>query len=272
MLAIRISNSVPTHRNGGSFRTMKKPFILLLILLLTCVYGIAMSDPLPIDGDLSGSFELPYEDDQPSVGSFVYSWRYPHISGDDPSASQINSFYQMLENDARNYDVPMRAEMYRSDGISARYDIHYEVHCNNDDFFSVLILTDITEGDEHFTRWEGNTFSRREGMTGLTFDLPRLLGKLKAMENDEFIETRQTEKINEAVRSLVLKKIRENPDQLPFYPDILPDDLMLFSPDADFYLDENGQPVFYVYPGDVAPPENGYMIFPLTLEEIDDEL
>ena len=44
------------------------------------------------------------------------------------------------------------------------------------------------------------------------------------------------------------------------------------NPEEDYYLDENGEPVFYINPGSAAPVEFGLLTFPITLEEIDDEL
>ena len=55
--------------------------------------------------------------------------------------------------------------------------------------------------------------------------------------------------------------------------DFREEDLMTeLNPEEDYYLDENGEPVFYINPGSAAPVEFGLLTFPITLEEIDDEL
>ena len=45
-----------------------------------------------------------------------------------------------------------------------------------------------------------------------------------------------------------------------------------FYPEEDFYLDENGNPVFYVQPSYIASSAEGVLTFPFTLEELLDEL
>ena len=56
---------------------------------------------------------------------------------------------------------------------------------------------------------------------------------------------------------------------LDYTEEYLAEDL---NPEEDYYLDEDGEPVFYINPGIAAPQECGLLTFPLTLEEIDDEL
>ena len=49
----------------------------------------------------------------------------------------------------------------------------------------------------------------------------------------------------------------------------------IFFPEEDFYLDENGDPVFYLQPGDVyeeVPEGTDLLTFPIALEDILDEL
>ena len=49
----------------------------------------------------------------------------------------------------------------------------------------------------------------------------------------------------------------------------------VFFPEESFYLDENGDPVFYMQPGDifeVIPEGMDLLIFPIPLEDILDEL
>ena len=45
-----------------------------------------------------------------------------------------------------------------------------------------------------------------------------------------------------------------------------------FYPEEDFYLDENGDPVFYLLENTVALPEAGILLVPISLETLLDEL
>ena len=46
----------------------------------------------------------------------------------------------------------------------------------------------------------------------------------------------------------------------------------VFYPEEDFYLDENGDPVFYLLENTVALPEAGILLVPISLETLLDEL
>jgi hypothetical protein len=85
----------------------------------------------------------------------------------------------------------------------------YEVTCNNDDYFSVLIRTEKKWADHLRIGWKGQVFSRKQGM-GATCTLPTLLGILAPDENEEWIQDYQTEKADELVRDMVWDMIEEN--------------------------------------------------------------
>ena len=124
--------------------------------------------------------------------------------------------------------------------------------------------------------WEGNTFSRLTGMPDSTFDLPRLLGILQVGEHDNWLEDRQTRKASEAVWNLIWEIIRRNEENL-YNPAYTKEDLTYdLLPESDFYLDETGNPVFYVVSSPAAPlssdPSRTLLLFPLALEDIEDEL
>ena len=121
--------------------------------------------------------------------------------------------------------------------------------------------------------WTGHTFSRQDGLSDATFDLPRLLGILKAGEQDEYQLARQTEKAGRIVREMIMDQIAENPGSLPYFDDFTEEDLLdVFYPEEDFYLNADGNPVFYLEPGIAAEESAGYLVFPVRLEDIADEL
>ena len=122
-------------------------------------------------------------------------------------------------------------------------------------------------------KWEACVFSRKNPDPGSSYTLPKLLNILDADENEEWIREHQNEKANEAVRGLVWDMMEENEAGIEYYPDYLEEYLLEdLNPEEDYYLDEDGEPVFYLNPGIAAPVEFGLLIFPITLEEIDDEL
>ena len=246
--------------------------VLSAFLVLSLAAGAALADPLELDSDLADTLVIPYHPDDPSAGSYTYSYRYPHVSETEPDAGKINPFYEdqiyTLET-----NIHFMADGYIDSGISVTVNVSYECTCNNDLFFSVLVRKDSVIGDEVRTVWSGHTFSRRDDLSDSTFDLPRMLGILSTGEQDEYQLARQTEKASRIVRELIADQIADNPGGLPYYEDFSEDDLLdVFYPEEDFYLDGDGNPVFYLEPGIAADESAGYLFFPVRLEDIADEL
>lgn len=260
---------------------MKRFLSLLLVFLL--LLPSALADPLPLLEDLADTVTVVYHDQDPASASYVYSYRYPHADPTDPTAYRVNSYYEYLVKDTLDYTVPTLSEYYAGQDQSASVQITYEVTCNNDEFFSVLLRQTETENGLSWDTWTGNTFSRLDGMPDTTFDLPRLLGTLRSGESDEWLENRQTEKAREAVWTLVWEIIEKNASGL-YNPAYTREDLLFdLTPETDFYLDETGNPVFFVacpppgtqldeIPSLSADPSCTLLLFPLSLEDIEDEI
>ena len=242
---------------------------IAVMLLASLSVSCALGEPLRLIEDLTYTFSLPYDENDASAGSFVFSFRYPCADESDPTAYRVNRFYEALADDLISNMIPIQSEMWAEDGTSVKMSTDYIVQCNNDEFFSVLIVRQEEIAGESGVFWEGNTFSRLHGVSDSTYDLPRLLGILDASERDAFLENRQTEKANNAVWILLMDRIREN----PAYRQLSEEELRYAcSPDQDFYLNDQGDPVFYVQPGYLSDASDGYITFTLTLDEIMDEM
>ena len=247
--------------------------ILAFFLILFLATASALAEPLPLLEDYAEDIVVPYDETDPSAGIFIYKYHYPHVDEAAQGGSEINAFYEYLITDTLDNYVPIIQDAF--EGYDSSMIITYTVTCNNDDYFSVLIKTEEDNPDTHMTSWEGHVFSRKNGSPGQTFPLPKLLGILSTNENDDWLQNRQTEKADKLIRKMVWDMIQDNPYGLDF-GDLTEDTLSyIFFPEENFYLDENGDPVFYLQPGDVYEdvPENAeLLIFPISLEEIMDEL
>ena len=233
----------------------------------------AAAEPLPLTEDLADEIVIRYDETDPASGTFRYSYRYPAVDPAHPDAAVVNTFFAYEVSDTVNFRAPMDAENWESSGEDVEKSVTYTITCNNDDFFSVLICTRETAAGETYTSYAGDTFSRLEQTPGYTTTLPQILGILSSHESDTWLQDRQTAKADAYVRAMIWERIGENPDQLPFYADFTEEDLeLIFYPEEDFYLDESGNPVFFIQPGDAAPLEEGLMLFPLSLEDILDEM
>ena len=244
---------------------MKKAFPLLLILMLFTV--AALADPLALQEDLFSSISEPCDADNPSAGTFVFTYRFPRVNGGDVYGDAINAFFLERAEYLEDFTIPM----YRGENSATEWS--YTVTCNNGEYFSVLLKREKITEDGTSVKWEACVFSRKNPDPGSSFTLPKLLNILDADENEEWIQEHQNEKANEAVRTLVWDLMEENEAGIEYWPDFTEEDLVSeFNPEEDYYLDENGEPVFFILPGSAAPEEFGLLTFPITLEEIDDEL
>ena len=240
---------------------MKRFLALLLVLLLPAA---ALADPLLMAEDLAGTVTEPY---------YEYSYRYPRVDACDPRGQIVNNFFNSEVNIALDENIPSTADYYAAIGQSAFVTIDYEITYSGDDYFSVRIRREEeTEEDGVFETLKGYTFPLVDGYPGQTFNISQILGMQKAGENDDMLENRYAEQINNAVCKLVWKQIEENPAGIPFYDGLTMEDLdYVLKPDDHFWLDETGNPVFYVDPGVIADISAGTITFSVSFEDIDDE-
>lgn len=250
---------------------MKRFFLLFLAIVLSA--APALADPLPLLEDLSEEIAEPYDESDPSAGTFVFSCRYPRVDEEAEGGEEINAFYDYLLSDTVSNLVPMMQEAF--EGFDSSMIVSYSVTCNNDDYFSVLVRTEKNNPDQSMVYWEGHVFSRKHPSAGYTYSLPKLLGILAPDENEEWLEDYQTEKADKLIREIVWNRIEDNEDGLD-YGSLTEETLsQIFFPEENFYLNENGDPVFYLQPCDIygeASGESAPVTFAVPLEEILDEL
>lgn len=250
---------------------MKRFLSILLILVLSALPVLA--DPLPLLEDYAEDIVIPYDESDPSAGIFSYSYRYPHVDEEADGGMEINVFFSELLDYELGFTMPMIQDAF--EGFDSSTVITYTVTCNNDDYFSVLIRKEEVNPDISRTSWNACVFSRKNGSPGVTYTLPKVLGILSSNESEEWLQNRQTEKTNSLIREMVWDMIENNPDGLD-YGDLTEETLSyIFFPEENFYLDDNGDPVFYLQPADVfaeVPEGTDLFIFPIALEDILDEL
>ena len=246
---------------------------LALFLILAFLSAPALADPLAFLDDFSEDIAEPYDEDNPSAGTFIYSCRYPHVDEEAEGGAEINAFYDYLLTDTVSNLVPMMQEAF--EGYDSSMIVTYSVTCNNDDYFSVLVRTEKDNPDQSLVYWEGHVFSRKHPSAGYTYSLPKLLGILSPDENEEWMEDYQTEKADKLIRDMIWNRIEENKAGIDYgslTEEMLP---RIFFPEESFYLNEDGDPVFYLQPGDIFEDysdDSGPVTFTLSLDEILDEL
>lgn len=244
-------------------------FLLVFLMLGSC----ALADPLTLLDDYTADITEPNDPDDPSAGTFVFRYHYPHADEQTDIGSTVNAYYEFELNDMLNGQIPMLKDSFYGTDFSV--ETGYEITCNSDDYFSVLIRSCRKWEDHVRTSWKSHVFSRKPGEQGNICTLPVVLGILDANEKEEWIQTYQTEKVETAVRELVWEIIEENGDGYD-YGELTEDYLeAIFFPAEDFYLDEDGEPVFFLKPDDLfddPPADAGLITFSISAEDIMDEL
>ena len=236
---------------------------LPVLLALCLVAAAAFADPLPLLEDYFDEIVQFVDEDDPSAGRFVYSYRYPHVDVEAEGGAEINAFYEDL----------ISLSEFESSFNPGTTTIDYSVTCNNDDYFSILVHTVKSSEEQSGDYWEGHVFSRKNGTPGQTWTLPRLLGTLGQTENDTWLQDRQTGKADALLVDMVWDMIEDNEQNIDYYPSFSKEELShVFFPEENFYLDETGNPVFYIEPGVAAPETAGLLTFSISLEDILDEL
>ena len=259
---------------------MMKRFAALILSLLLIVPA-ASADPLVLDeNDLAETVTVFYNGQDDSDGRYIYSCRYPRILETDPddlSAFCINDYYGKKLQEYLDFYIPSQAQEFKSAYQNADFEVTYEVTCNNDDFFSVIIRRKGEFGDTVYEIPEGNTFSRSGERIGTLTSLPVMLGILKDGESDEWLRDRQFQNVWEAVCTLVWDAVQENPGNIEYNPDLSKEDIESvidpsISLEQDFWMDKAGNVVFFLLPGRIAPVEAGLITFTFSLEDLRDEL
>ena len=244
-------------------------FGIIIVLCLIC--NLAAADPLLLKDDIQNTVSY-FSPEDPSINVFSYSYCFPRISENEEAAYRITAFYldkaEMLES-----EIPYIAESHEFSEEPLSIHVSYTVTCNNDLYFSVVVKQETVIGNNTRTIFEGNTFSRKYPKAKNLCNLANLLGILDPEENDAKIISHQKDRIRPPIYHIILDEVQNHPDRYSLLDDFSEQDLAnYFLPENDFYLNENGDPVFYVEPGIITDETDGYLFFTIPIEEIKDEM
>ena len=254
-----------------------KRLLILLLALTTLLSAAAAEELLTLAEPLTGVICWPDDADE-TTAAYVYRYSYPQVAGESDVAEQINGTYAYEVDDAYGFRVPMNAEGLDSEsGAQAYTTITHEITCLNERYLSVKLTTESFLGAATSHTVAGHTFTLMDGAkTGSVTSLPYLLGILDEDDaQDEWMKDRQTARADECVRGLIWEIIEQQimGGEIAYYDDL--DYEMLcdnFYPEEAFYLNADGDPVFFIQEGFIAPVTEGVLLFPFTMEELLDEI
>ena len=248
--------------------------ILSLLAALMLLAAPALAENIALEGNVTGVACWP-DGSTEADATYVYRYAYPRLADTGDVAATINEFYAYLVEDALGFTVPITAETLESTDVQAYTNVLSQVTCLNEDYLSVLVVTESFLGASAMEVYAGHTFTLTGDLAGAATSLPRLLGILSDAETDEWMQDRQTAKANDLVWGLIWSIIQEQQaaGEINYDPDLTYDMLtQTFYPEEDFYLDASGNPVFFIQAATLASAADGVLLFPFTVEELKDEL
>lgn len=249
--------------------------LLILLLTLSLLPLACTAEALPVFADdLTGMYVWP-QDASPEEATYVYRYCYPQLLGDSSVALLFNDVYQYLASDALAFECPMYAPDHPAELGQKQVSISYEIVHQSDTLLSIRLEKTVTVGSRVTQSVSGNTFSLTGTQAGTITSLPYLLGLVEVGETDEWLIDRQITKLDECVRELVWERIQKDmrhPDSA-IYDDLTYDEFSWsFYPEQDFYLDEQGNLVFFIQQNFIAPPEAGQFFYTISVDELLDEI
>ncbi len=246
-----------------------KRFILLLMAL--CLLPAAsFAEALVFAPDVTGEYTWP-EGVPAEEAIYVYRCTYPQLDGSSEAAEVVNTTYQYLMTDAFGFECPMNATSLPLDGPQMTVDITYEVAHHSADYLSIKLTKHVVYGESVTEIVSGLTFPLTGEAVGQAANLPQLLGILDATETDEWYQERQIAKADACVRELVWDMLQSS--EVPCYEDLTYEEFeWSFYPEEDFYMDADGDLVFILQAGTVAPSAAGVIMFEVSMEMLLDEI
>ena len=252
---------------------MYRLLILLLMLTLLPFSGTAEA-PLTFSDDLTGVYTWP-EGAAEAEADYVYRYCYPRVAGENNVALTINNIFEYEVSDALGFECPVIGSSQEGTDTPMQVELDYEVMHLSDEYLSVCITKTVRQGESESRIVRAFTFTLTGEAAGTLTSLPYLVDALEHGETDEWLIDRQIAKVDACVRDLVWAQIGEaqKADRLEIYDDLTFEEFEWgFYPEEDFYLDAEGNFVFFVQEGVIGPADGNPFFFPLTREELLDEI
>ncbi len=243
--------------------------ICALVLCLLLPLG-AMAEGLEMAAPITGEQLYPQGT---SADTAVYTFRYayPQFVAQMEADAAINAYYQSLCEDLKAIGTPeVTQEMLdaQEPGMPPMYtEILYRVTAMTDAYVSVCLTKKQFLGYVESENLTANVFARDGMYAGQVVQLSQVMGM--EQEGDEF--SAQASYASQLVYKLVWQIIVEQRASLQrdYFDGLTQKDVeAVFSPETDFYMDADGNLVFYIQPGMIAGDVEGLLMFPFSQAEL----
>lgn len=250
---------------------MKKSRLSLTILMISlCLPLCALAEGLTPTEPLAGTLLYP-EGASEAEARCALSYAYPQFEADDDASRAINAYYESVSRDmteALFEPFAQEADEMRVEGAPpASIQIDYQVTRNDDRYLSVLLQTRQAMGNGESEALSADTFARDGVYAGQPLTLTQVLG----LEQSGGDLSEQPTMAETLAYKLVWEIVQANTENVDgdYLDGLTPDAVQkAFSPETDFYMDENGNVVFFIQAGVLAGEVAGTLSFPFAPAEI----
>lgn len=248
---------------------MKRLLCLLFVLCMLCPAALAEAVGVAVEAQpLAGEQYYPAGSDA-QTAAYVFRYAYPQFSGQADGITEINAYYTALASDMVNTVMPETVaglDDLPAQGSPAYYtQISYRTTANTGDYLSVLLTSQQFSGNTETENWTANVFARSGVYNGQTVSLSQAMG----MEQEDGAngDSYASGLAYGLIWQIILQE--QSTQRRDYFPELTEADLeRVFSPESDFYMDEDGNIVFYIQSGEIASEVEGILTYPFSVGEL----
>ncbi len=246
---------------------MKRLFCLTVALCLLA--SVALAQPAVETTPLTGTRYYP-NGTNADTATYSFSFAFPQFAGSGETEKAINSLFAFMAAGLANSTPPDAVtDGQAPEAGSPAYYTHldYRITRNDDDYLSVLLSNRQFLGNSEAESWTAVVFA----LSGVYEGQPLSLTQAMGLEQSDGDAASDISYASTLVYGLVWQIIQEQVSmgQIDYDPDLTREELQtVFFPESDFYMDENGNFVFYIQAGAIAGEVNGILTYPFSLAEL----
>jgi len=191
----------------------------------------------------------------------IFQYQYPQFEAQTEADKAINRYYQAQ---ARDLESAVQSMMDGEETLESTID--FEVSHASNRYLSVVQTMRQMGGNAETETLSADTFARDGVYAGQPVTLSQMLGM--EQENTLSVHESAAETLVYGLVWQIVERGMQNADG-DYLDGITPEDLKRsFSPETDFYLDADGNLVFFIQKGEIAGEIAGILTFPFAPAEI----
>ena len=245
---------------------MKRLLCFLVALLVPAAGALAQAEP----GELSLRGEKTYPQwSATETASFVFRYRLPQFSADQPEYEVVNQYFASYADTLVQTVIPETIggleSLPKPEEPEYYVELDYRVTADNGDCLSVLLVSQRFLGNTLVESWQSVVFA----LKGIYAGQPMTLSQAMGLEQEGLNQSGDvaSELVYGLVWQIVLYEIGAM--QKAYFPDLTEEDVRkAFTPQEDFYFNEDGNFVFFIQAGTIAGEVEGVLSYPFSMAEL----